>query len=71
MANLLTEQYNTFWRDYEVIVAAGPSAGTGLDALTPVRKAIGSGFDTKTITLSCGKLTTGVTVPQWSSILRA
>ena len=28
-----------------------------------------SGFDTKTITLSCGKLTTGVTVPQWSSIL--
>src|SRR5690606_24932403 len=32
-------------------------------------QAIGSGFDTKTITLSCGKLTTGVTVPQWSSIL--
>ena len=42
---------------------------SGLDALPPVRKAIGSGFDTKTITLSCGKLTTGVTVPQWSSIL--
>jgi hypothetical protein len=41
----------------------------GLDALPPVRKAIGSGFDTKTITLSCGKLTTGVTVAQWSSIL--
>jgi predicted house-cleaning noncanonical NTP pyrophosphatase (MazG superfamily) len=34
-----------------------------------VREAIGSGFDTKTITLSCGKLTTGVTVAQWSSIL--
>ena len=34
-----------------------------------MRKAIGSGFETKTITLSCGKLTTGVTVPQWSSIL--
>src|SRR5207237_1429548 len=27
------------------------------------------GFETKTITLSCGKLATGVTVPQWSSIL--
>jgi hypothetical protein len=40
-----------------------------LEALPPVRKAIGSGFDTKTITLSCGKLTTGVTVPQWSSML--
>ena len=34
-----------------------------------MRRAIGSGFDTKTITLSCGKLTTGVTVSQWSSIL--
>jgi hypothetical protein len=50
-------------------VAAGASAGIGLEALPPVRKAIGSGFETKTITLSCGKLTTGVTVPQWSSIL--
>lgn len=69
MANLLTEKHNIFWHDYKVIVAAGASAGIGLDALPPVRKAIGSGFDTKTITLSCGKLTTGVTVPQWSSIL--
>ena len=69
MASLLAEKHNTFWRDYEVVVSAGASAGIGLDALPPVRKAIGSGFDTKTITLSCGKLTTGVTVPQWSSIL--
>jgi hypothetical protein len=69
MANLLAEKHNTFWRGYEVIVAAGASAGIGLEALPPVRSAIGSGFETKTITLSCGKLTTGVTVPQWSSIL--
>ncbi len=69
MANLLTEKHNIFWHDYSVLVAAGASAGIGLEALPPVRKAIGSGFDTKTITLSCGKLTTGVTVPQWSSIL--
>jgi hypothetical protein len=69
MANLLAERQNTFWQDYKVIVAAGAGAGIGLDALPPVRKAIGSGFETKTITLSCGKLTTGVTVPQWSSIL--
>lgn len=69
MANLLAEKHNTFWHDYGVIVAAGASAGIGLEALPPVRKAIGSGFDSKTITLSCGKLTTGVTVPQWSSIL--
>ena len=69
MANLLAEKHNTFWRDYQVVVAAGATAGIGLEALPPVRRAIGSGFETKTITLSCGKLTTGVTVPQWSSIL--
>jgi Type III restriction enzyme, res subunit/T5orf172 domain len=69
MANLLAEKHNVFWHDYTVVVAAGASAGIGLEALPPVREAIGSGFDTKTITLSCGKLTTGVTVPQWSSIL--
>jgi hypothetical protein len=69
MANVLAEKHNTFWRGYTVVVAAGTSAGIGLDALPPVRDAIGSGFDNKTITLSCGKLTTGVTVPQWSSIL--
>ena len=69
MANLLAERHNTFWLGYQVIMAAGTAAGIGLEALPPVRKAIGSGFDTKTITLSCGKLTTGVTVAQWSAIL--
>ena len=69
MANLLAEKHNVFWRDYTVIVAAGADAGIGLEALPPVRQAIGSGFDTKTITLSCGKLTTGVTVSQWASML--
>ncbi len=69
MANLLAERHNTFWHGYQVIVAAGSAAGIGLAALPPVRKAIGSGFDSQTITLSCGKLTTGVTVAQWSSIL--
>ena len=69
MANLLAEKQNVFWHDYDLVVAAGAGAGIGLEALPPVRKAIGSGYDTKTITLSCGKLTTGVTVSQWSSIL--
>ena len=69
MANLLAEKHNVFWHEYKVVMAAGASAGIGLAALPPVREAIGSGFETKTITLSCGKLTTGVTVPQWSSIL--
>ncbi|MDO5701262.1 MAG: restriction endonuclease [Bowdeniella nasicola] len=69
MNNLLAERQNAFWHDYTVVVAAGPRAGIGLDALPPVREAIGDGMDTKTITLSCGKLTTGVTVKQWSAIL--
>ena len=69
MANLLSEKHNVYWHDYTVITAAGPKAGIGLDALPPVRTAIKGGFDTKTITLSCGKLTTGVTVSQWSAIL--
>lgn len=69
MKSLLAERQNTFWHDYDVIVSAGSSAGMGLEALPPVREAIGSGFDSQSITLSCGKLTTGVTVKQWSSIL--
>jgi hypothetical protein len=69
MANLLAEKHNVFWHDYDVVVAAGASAGMGLSALLPVREAIGSGYETKTIVISCAKLTTGVTVPQWSSIL--
>lgn len=69
MQNLLIEPQNKFWRDYEIVMAAGPRAGIGLEAVPPVRRAIGGGFKTKTITLSCGKLTTGVTIPQWASIL--
>jgi hypothetical protein len=69
MANLLSEKQNAFFHKYKVLTVAGTGAGIGLDALPPVRKAIGSGHETGTITLSCGKLTTGVTVPQWSSIL--
>lgn len=69
MANLLKARHNTHWHDYAVIVVAGNAAGIGVKALPPVRKAIKDGHDTKTITLSCGKLTTGVTVKQWSSML--
>lgn len=69
MANLLSEKQNVFFHEYKVLPVAGPGAGVGLDALPPVRAAIGNGHDSKTITLSCGKLTTGVTVPPWSSIL--
>lgn len=69
MADLLAEKQNVFFHDYTVLTVAGQGAGVGRDALPPVRDAIDNGHDSKTITLSCGKLTTGVTVPQWSSIL--
>lgn len=69
MANLLAEPQNEYWHKYEVLTVAGTAAGVGLDALPPVKQAIGGGHETSTITLSCGKLTTGVTVPAWSSIL--
>lgn len=69
MANLLAERQNTFFHDYRVIVAAGSAAGMGVEAVAPVRKAMGDPLVTKTITLSCGKLTTGVTVKPWSGVL--
>ena len=69
MANMLRARHNTYWHSYKVVVAAGAKAGIGVAALPPVRAAIKDGHDTKTITLSCGKLTTGVTVKQWSAIL--
>ena len=69
MKNLLAEKQNTFYHDYRVICCAGSAAGMGVDALGPVRKAMGDPLETKTITLSCGKLTTGVTVKPWSGIL--
>ena len=69
MKSLLTASHNTFFQDYEVIVAAGSKAGMGEKALPPVKKAIGAiPQKTKTITLSCGKLMTGVTVPPWTGI---
>jgi len=69
MENLLAERQNAFWQDYKVVNLSAKGVGVGLSALPPVKDAIKSGFDTKTITLTVGKLTTGVTIPQWSSIL--
>ncbi|MDD3533617.1 MAG: GIY-YIG nuclease family protein [Candidatus Cloacimonadaceae bacterium] len=69
MRNLIAKRQNKFYHDYRVIVAAGPKAGIGVDALPPVQDAMADPLKTKTITLSCGKLTTGVTVKPWTGIL--
>ncbi|GAB1365910.1 GIY-YIG nuclease family protein [Candidatus Cloacimonadaceae bacterium] len=69
MKNLLAKRQNSFYHDYEVILAAGAAAGIGALALPPVLKAMDDPLKSKTITLSCGKLTTGVTVKPWTGIL--
>ena len=68
MANLLAQRQNKFYHDYKVVVCAGTAAGIGLDALHPVQANMGDPLETKTITLTCGKLTTGVTVKPWTGI---
>lgn len=69
------------FKDYEVVLAAGDGKldADGNDVVDDksvkkvfdkVRVAIGDDpWNTRTITLSVGQLTTGVTVPEWSAVL--
>jgi hypothetical protein len=69
MDNLLRQRQNRFYHDYSVVVAAGTRAGIGLAALPPVLKAMTNNpLESKTITLTCGKLTTGISVKPWTGI---
>ena len=68
MGKLLRSKANSFFDDYKIIVAAGNDAGMGAEAVQPVYDAMGNPQKSKTITLSCGKLSTGVTVRPWSGI---
>lgn len=68
MRNLMQQRHNVFYHDYEVVVCAGAEAGIGLDALAPVQQAMRDPLHSKSITLSCGKLTTGVSVRPWTGI---
>jgi hypothetical protein len=69
MKNLMMQMNNLFYQDYDIIVAAGTSAGIGVEALPPVLDKMRNPLKSKTITLSCGKLTTGVSVKPWTGIL--
>lgn len=69
MRNLLMQKQNAFYHDYKINLCAGSSAGIGLAAVQPVRYSMDPPLETKTITLSCGKLTTGVTIKPWTGIL--
>lgn len=74
LAKLLKE--DPVFKDYEVIIAAGD--GKSFEEEADNYNANEKSFDRvnhaisehdKTITLSCGQLTTGVTVKQWSAVL--
>ena len=68
MHNLLMQKQNNFYHEFAINVCAGTKAGIGLDALPPVERSMGNPLETKTITLSCGKLTTGVTIRPWTGV---
>ncbi|QLZ70634.1 hypothetical protein FOLKNPGA_03448 [Legionella sp. PC1000] len=68
MKNLLDQRHNKFYHAYKILVAAGSKAGIGVEALSPIEDAMEMPIETKTITLSCGKLTTGVSVKPWTGI---
>lgn len=68
MANLLKQRQNVFYHDYIINICAGKEAGVGAEALEIVGKSMNDPLESKTITLSCGKLTTGVTVKPWTGI---
>ena len=63
-----------FFKDYKIIVATGSddkeAPQDSMKALRELRKKIGEEpHKTKTITLSLGMLTTGVTVKEWTAVL--
>ena len=64
------------FKDYEIVLAAGDGLSLGVDetevvnnmrSFDKVKQAIMS--NEKTITLSVGQLTTGVTIPEWTAVL--
>ena len=70
MEALLRRPANSFYQNYTIINCSGTKAGIGVDALEPVRKAMGDNpLTTRTITLTCGKLTTGVTLRPLGGLL--
>lgn len=70
MENLLKQRQNVFYQGYQIVNASGTKAGIGSEAIPPVKRAMGKNpLASKSITLSCGKLTTGVSIAPWTGIL--
>ena len=70
MAKLLKEKGSGF-EDYEVVLAAGDGKMDDNDETVKAYNKVKDAIKThdKTITLSVGQLTTGVTIPEWSGVL--
>ena len=70
MAKLLKEEGSGF-EDYEVVLAAGDGKMDDNDETVKAYNKVKAAIKThdKTITLSVGQLTTGVTIPEWSGVL--
>ena len=67
----MMKQHSVFGSGFEIVNVAGDGdeEQQNKDALDAVRKAIGKEPDKNyTITLSCGRLTTGVSVPEWTAV---
>lgn len=65
-------QAHPYFKGFEIVVAAGSGAGMGAGAKPPVEQAIDRASKqhrSGSITLSCGKLMTGVTIREWGAIL--
>ncbi len=62
----ILKEHNVF-SNYKIVVAAGTKFGAGANAIPPVEEAILK--NNKTITLSCGKLTEGVSIKEWTAVL--
>ena len=70
MEALLRRPANGFYQTYQIINCSGTKSGIGVEALGPVRDAMGDNpLTTRTITLTCGKLTTGVTLRPLGGLL--
>lgn len=70
MRDLLED--HAYFSGFEVAAAAGNRAGLGAAAKPPVESAIGladRNHRSGSITLTCGKLMTGVTIREWGAIL--
>lgn len=69
MAELLSRDINSFFHKYKVINCSGNNVGVGKNAIIPVQQMLSDNpVDSNSIILTCGKLTTGVTIKPLSSI---